>query len=193
MKRLDVEVTVHILAKKDGKVLMVLNKAEVGGKPAGWGLPGGSILTDEQKSRLGDFQFEELADSAIEQIKEFMRRYDIPLSYLGEILGDDTSGIIHGEEDLVGALIYLTAIREGLEEVGVLFRPLSLAFDEMVGLAHRLIIVTAEIVTGEISKVTDETDDCAWVDPDNLPGDSYYSHARRLAIVLKGREAYVSV
>ena len=110
MKRLDVEVTVHILAKKDGKVLMVLNKAEVGGKPAGWGLPGGSILTDEQKSRLGDFQFEELADSAIEQIKEFMRRYDIPLSYLGEILGDDTSGIIHGEEDLVGALIYLTAI-----------------------------------------------------------------------------------
>jgi len=125
MTRLDVEVTIHVLIKKDDRILMVLNKAEAGGKPAGWGLPGGSILTDEQKSKLGDFQFEELVNSAIGHIKEFMRRYDIPPSYLGEILGDDTSGIIHSEEDLIGALIYLTTIREGLEETGLLFRPQS--------------------------------------------------------------------
>lgn len=192
MRRLEVEITVHVLAKKDGEVLMVSNKPEVGGKPAGWGFPGGSILTDEQKKRFGDFQFEELVDSALSHIKEFMGRYDIPPHYLEGVLSS-TSGIIRDEGDLVGVLIYLTAIREGLEETGLLFRPQSIAFDEMVAMDHRVVTVTAEIVAGEIVKVTDETNDCAWVDPNNLPEGSYRSHARRLETILKGEAAYVGV
>jgi 8-oxo-dGTP pyrophosphatase MutT (NUDIX family) len=184
MTSLEVEVTVHLLVQQDGKFLLVLNKPEPHGKPAGWGLPGGSILVENQNMK--DLSFKTLADFAIEHIRTFMRYANIPQEKLDWILSQSTQIAT----DEIGLLIALTAIREGIEETGFLFMPKKVMFDSMTSITHRVVIVAADIVAGTMQKDTVETDDCDWFDIEHLPEKVYWRHKQRLDMILKGEALY---
>lgn len=85
----------------------------------------------------------------------------------------------------IGQLAYLTSVREGIEETGLLTRPeLVLSEEKTRSETHRLLVVNSEIIQGNIRKRSLETDGCEWFDPRNLPEDTFPSGRRRIALAV---------
>ena len=187
----DVDITVQVLIVNDNdEVLMVDEKGDgevlvdgivkQNGKPAGWGLPGGNILTVNQRTAK-TFLASALLQECYDQIVRFIGVFGIDMEAFEEIL--------HAQnlfpETTMGALFALTAIRETLEETGLLVQPIMTLCEERVGEArHPVVTVLARYVDGEIVKRTVETRDCKWVAFNRLPMDTYVSHERRMVTSL---------
>ncbi len=161
--------------KGDGEIL-VNGAVKSKGKPAGWGLPGGNILTVNQRTAK-TFLISELLRECYDQIVRFIGVFDIDMEAFEEII--EAKNLF--PETPMGALFALTAIRETLEETGLLVQPVMVLYEERVGEGrHPVITVLARYVDGEIVKRTVETKDCKWTAFDRLPMDTYVSHERRM-------------
>lgn len=185
----EVDITVQVLVgnEKD-EILMVAEKGDIEergddgrrGKPPGSGLPGGNILTIYQKSG-GTFLAEELIQGDVKQIVNYIDVDGIDRELFEEILRSENDF----PKTTIGVLVFLTAIRETLEETGLLVQPLTILFEEEVGAGHIVIVVLAKYIAGQITKRTLETKDCNWIPLDRLPGDTYHSHEHRIVEALQ--------
>ena len=168
-----------ILRNNDSEILLVHDKGEPGGKRSGYGMPGGSI---------NGFTFE----STLNQILKFLPVFRIEFSDFRAVLETETG---------IDPLIFLTSLREGIEETGFLIRPIRVVLEEatnrnlsslIANIPHRVVVVQAEIVAGYINKRTVETDDCDWFSLSSLPQDLYRSHLERMKKALVGRNIAIA-
>lgn len=189
LEEVDITVQVFVVNEKD-EALMVDEKgdgdvltngvAKYKGKPPGWGLPGGNILTVNQRTAK-TFLASELLRECYDQIVRFVGVFGIDI----EAFQDVVSAKNLFPETSLGALFALTAVREVLEETGLLVQPIMILSEDRVGEArHRVVTVFARYVDGEIVKRTTETKDCKWTALDRLPVDTYVSHERRIISAL---------
>ncbi|MFH1672436.1 MAG: NUDIX hydrolase [Pseudomonadota bacterium] len=185
----EVDITVQVLVGNEkNEILIVAEKGDAEergneerkGKPPGSGLPGGNILTNCQKLRKTFFA-EELIRGDVKQIINYIDVEGIDQELFEEILRFENDF----PKTTIGFLIFLTAIRETLEETGLLVQPLSVLLQEEVGEGHLVIVVLAKYVAGKITKRTLETRDCNWTPLDRLPGDTYHSHEHRIVEALQ--------
>ena len=135
-----------------------------GKKPPGSGLPGGGV--DENKS-------EEYLAGRI--LRSLLPIYKIEERFFREMP-------YNAEIELK---LFLTAVTEGIEETGLLIRPVRILFDEKNGPRHEVIVALGQVIAGRISKRSIETDGCDWFDLYGLPWDTYYSHVWRIIRALK--------
>lgn len=154
------EITVQaVIINSEGRILLVHEKGEDGNKPAGWGMPGGGV----------DRPIEYLAL----QIYKFLPFF--------RINPEKWAAAQEMETEVTNPLVMLTLIKECLEETGLLVFPKRILFEEANAPGHKVVVISAEIVDGEIQKRSLETDDCDWFDMDQLPEGIYGSHIRRIA------------
>ncbi|MBI2063817.1 MAG: hypothetical protein HYT65_02395 [Candidatus Yanofskybacteria bacterium] len=137
-----------------------------GKKPAGSGLPGGGV--DENKSE--------------EILYERILRSLLPVYRIDEIFFREMPWDAEVELKL-----FLTAITEGIEETGLLIRPTRILFEDgnSFNHNHKVIVALGQVIAGNISKRSIETDGCDWFDTCSLPWDTYHSHVRRIIRALK--------
>lgn len=163
-----------ILRDLDREILLVHDRGEPGRKRPGYAMSGGSI---------NGFTIE----STIDQIFKFLPVYRIEFQDFYTVLETETG---------MGSLIFLTSIREGIEETGFLIRPVRVVLEEasnrifaslISNASHKVVVVQAEIVAGNMQKRSIETDDCDWFPLSSLPRDTYRSHVERIKKVLVGR------
>lgn len=162
------EKTVQNFILKDGKVLLVHERGEPGegGKPSGWGLPGGGVGVARTEEQI------------LNQICKSLPVFGgIPLEKLDQTMKTILDWEWNGED----LKVFLTAILEGLEETGFLIKPVRELLSEENAPGHQVVVVEGVIVLGELCRHSAETDDCAWFDLDRLPEGVYNSHIRRIA------------
>ncbi len=178
------EKTVKLLIRRtlDQKeqILLVHEKGEVaaGGKPAGWGLPGGGV-----KSHEGDI-FTQITKILPVEVR-------IPAEGGGVRLMTETEYVsflkmVTELPCISEPKVLLTAVKEGIEETGFLLKPVRELFREPTRGDHEVILVDCEIIIGRLSKHSTETDDVDWFELENLPQGNlpkglYKSDAGRIA------------
>lgn len=133
-------------------------KPQIGSKPAGWGLPGGGI--DEKKNE----------QQLLEQIMKFLTVYRIEERCFKEMP--------YAEE--IDLRLYLTAVKEGIEETGLLIYPVTILLEEPNSPSHMVVVMSGQFLAGEIQKRSIETDDCGWFNLEHLPHGIYQSHIKRI-------------
>lgn len=176
--------TVQNVVIENEKILLVHEKDHTGegGRCPGWNPFGGNT---EGWS----------VERTYRQIINFLPVERIPeqdfLNLLEIRLDDDFFSWLWNHKDYkkfmpeIGQLIFLTAIREGIEETGLLVRPTTVLFEERTKSEnHRLLVVHSERVSGMIQKRSLETDDCGWFELQVLPEGIYPSHRRRIALAV---------
>jgi 8-oxo-dGTP pyrophosphatase MutT (NUDIX family) len=188
----DLSITVHLLIEREGKLLLVFNRREPRGKPAGWGLPGGGILPEEIRNITElDLSFDKLAQDALSNIRGLMPKSGVSLADLNSIINArPDSHLMNWLNDQLSLLIFLTAIREGIEETGLLLLPERIVWEGAVSMDHKVVIVKASVVAGRIVPGKAEIDDCDWFERGNLPEQFYLSHRKRLDMIF-GEGSYV--
>jgi 8-oxo-dGTP pyrophosphatase MutT (NUDIX family) len=172
--------TVKVVIFHQGKVLLVHELGKSNRKPPGWGLPGGGIFPDptakfDSVSRL--------REEIISEIRERLNKAKIDLS---KEVPDTEMDRGNDFEDIV----YLTAIKEVLEETHVFAMPRRIMFTYPKGdSGYENVYVNSVYIDGAIAKNTSETDDCDFFLPGNLPEGLYLSHAtaiERAAVEMLG-------
>lgn len=184
MSQMPFNFSVQNVVINDGKILLVHEKDQTveHKKRAGWGMFGG-------KTEGYTVQ------STVEQIIKFLPVERIPEEDFSELLkirmDDNFFSWFWAHREYgqfmpeVGQLVFLTAIRESIEETSFLVHPKFVLFEETTKSEdHRLIVVSSEIVSGTMSKRSLETDDCEWFDLLELPEGIYPSHKRRIALAV---------
>lgn len=140
-----------------------LTDGRVGGKPAGWGIPGGGV-----NKTMAD-------EDLVSQIFRFLPVYGIEGKLFEQMqLGEG-----------IDIVLALTAIKEGLEELGLLIIPVTILFEEQNFSNHKVVVMSGRVVAGKIQKRSIETDDCNWFPFNGLPQGTYHSHRRRIIRALK--------
>lgn len=180
----DLTFTIQNVVIQEKEIILVHEKdhTDEGGRRAGWNLFGGNT---EGWS----------IERTYRQIINFLPVERIPeqdfLNLLGIRLDDDFFSWLWNHKDYkkfmpeIGQLIFLTAIREGIEETGLLVKPKFILFEERTASEnHHLLVAHSEIVSGTIQKRSLETDDCGWFDLRALPEGIYHSHRRRIALAV---------
>lgn len=180
--------TVQSVVIEDGKILLVHEKdhAGEGGRRPGWNLFGGN--TEEWT-----------IERTYQQIINFLP-IEVDLSfdenYFRKFLSEDRMDNLffsffknhpdyRNQMSQIGQLVYLTSIREGIEETGLLTRPKLVLFEELTrSEKHRLLVIHSVNVAGKIRERSLETDGCGWFDPRHLPEETFPSHRRRIERVI---------
>lgn len=150
--------------KGDEEVGIKKPNAIKGNKPAGSGLPGGGI--DETQSE--QYLVGRILKSLL-PIYRISETFFVRMNYNREI----------------ELMLYLTAITEGIEETGLLINPVRILFEEQNLPEHKVVMVLGQVIAGNVSKRSIETDGCDWFDLDKLPHDTYLSHTCRIIRSLK--------
>jgi len=165
------------------EILLVHEKGETGGKPPGWALPGGNMLLENHRI-TGIYDAELVARDGMKQIEHYLSIFEIPeLEWKSVVEGIDEylGGTKSSKEN---TLVWLTIVREVLEETGILGTPKRELFVDEVfrGVeAHNVIVVNVEIgFEGKLSKRSMETDDCRFFPMNKLPRDIYQTHFSRI-------------
>lgn len=174
--------TVHDFITRENEILLVHEVGEENGKPAGWGMPGGSVLIDPKHDR--SLTEQQVLQSSFDQIKSFVKRLKISDESFAELLRS------HPPVEL---LFFLTSVREGLEEAGVLVQPIceimreatEPRFESQRDSFHQVVVVQDYILEGEPRCNSEEIDDVAWCSFKSLPPDLYVSHRRRIGLGVK--------
>jgi hypothetical protein len=197
---LDLTVQGIILDESLTKILLVHEKGEPNGKRPGWALPGGNTLLEHHrnwdvKSQTSlprkQLRYEDVIADSKKQIKHFLcgpaeiENEVVPMSKWGNwnkvmSAAEEYMGCGDDQQDLLN---YLTMIREGLEETGLLLCPVRELFSERVRRDeedHAIVVIKNRIVAGSIDGRSIETDVCDWYPLDGLPADIYRSHYLRI-------------
>jgi len=135
------------------------------GKPGGWSLPGGGIKSEEDEIWA---EIEKLLASHVRLSKG--NGADRPLSPAE--YAKYYKMIEEGFPIFSEVKVRLTAIKEGIEETGLLVKPLRELFREpTLGSFnnHENVFLECEEVAGLLQIHSSETDDAWWFDEDNLP------------------------
>ncbi len=178
--------TIQSVAIEDGKILLVHEKdhTDEGGRRAGWNLPGGNTEgwnIERTYRQIINFLPVEVDPSFDENyFRQFLskdRMDNVFFSFFG------AHPDYRDQMSQIGQLVYLTSIREEIEETGLLTRPQSVLFEEPTrSEKHRLLVIHSVIVAGKPRERSLETDACGWFDPRNLPEGTFPSHRRRIAL-----------
>lgn len=160
--------TVKVLGFRDNRILLVREIGKAGGKPPGWGLPGGGILPDslENYLTLGD-----LRRNMADQVMELLKLANIDLTKEVPATEIDRS-------DDVEDMIYFTAIKEVLEETHLFLFPTRILFKVPKSPEYENVYVKGEYIDGNIVKITSETNDCDWFHLSDIPDGIYPTHAQ---------------
>lgn len=155
----------NIVLDKKNRILLVHDKAKIGGKPAGWGLPGGKIE---------DFR-------TLENLVEQVRLYGL----YGDntITPQDIDRVFYDKGTTVeDPMIFLTGVKELVEESGYLGIPEQIIFIDRDGHndEHEIVILKTNIIAGNLCQRSIETDDCRWFLTHSLPDNLYNSHYYRI-------------
>jgi 8-oxo-dGTP pyrophosphatase MutT (NUDIX family) len=199
VEKFDLDQTVQTIVLDDyrqDEILMVYELGDPGGKPAGWALgPGGKTLMEHQikvekylpgRSFIGDLKI--VRDDTIRQIDFFLSQFGIDKADWETVKnhsGDYIGG--NGNSDLEDGLIFLTAVREGLEEAGLLLDPQREVYCDIVtrnGKSHKVRVLNSEVQSGNICRDSPEIGDCMWFPLNKLPRNTYPSHVTRLQIAI---------
>ena len=160
-----------ILRNNDTEVLFVHDKGEPEGKRPGFAMPGGSINSFT-------------VQSTIDQILKFLPVYRIDFSHFKRLLKMELN---------MDLLVFLTSIREGIEETGFLIQPIRVVLEEasrnnlsslLPNVAHKVVVVKGDVVAGELQERSTETDYCGWFPLTSLPADTYRSHVERIKKIM---------
>lgn len=180
--------TVQNVVIQDEKILLVheKNHTDEGGRHPGWNLFGGNTAGWNIKNSYRQIINFLPVEVDINLDEEFFSNF-----LDQDRMDNDFFSFFGAHKEYcnfmpqIGQLIYLTAIREGIEETGLLVRPKSVLFEESTKSEnHRLFVVHSEIVLGTKRKCSLETDDCGWFDLRNLPEGTFPSHRSRIALAV---------
>jgi 8-oxo-dGTP pyrophosphatase MutT (NUDIX family) len=164
--------TVQALIVRDDRILLVHERGDEKKahgtlhalkteKPPGWGMPGGGV--DKTKEDL------------LKQISRFLPVYKL----------NEEKFLAMPYNPGVGIEIFLTLIKECIEETGLLVCPKRVLFIQKISSDHEVIVMGAEILDGEVKKRSIEIDDCDWFPLGQLPEGIYQSHRRRISHALR--------
>src|SRR3989338_7165083 len=180
--------TVQNVVIQDGKILLVHEKdhAGEGGRRPGWNLFGGNTegwdINRTYRQIINFLPVEVDINLDEEFFRNFIRQERMDNEFFSFFRTHKEYG---NYVTLLGSMVYFTAIREGIEETGLLVRPTAVLFEELTKSEnHRLIVVHSEIVLGKIKKRSLETYDCGWFDLRNLPEGTFPSHRSRIALAV---------
>lgn len=152
-----------VTKKHAGSKNHVSDSSFIDNKPPGWGLPGGGV--DQGRSN------EEL----YRQILRFLPVFRI----------DESIFLNMPVNEAIDLKAFLVAIKEGIEETGLLICPLKTLFEERNAKNHKVIVVEGKVLGGHINKRSMETDDCDWFELGHIPEGTYRSHIGRILKALK--------
>ena len=174
--------TVHDFISRQNEILLVHEIGEENGKPANWGMPGGSVLVNpKQDMNLSE---QEVLQTSFDTIRSLVRKLRISEEALAELLRSNPP---------LELLFFLTSVREALEETGVLVQPIcelmrettEPRFEHQSDSIHQVVVVQGYILEGEPCCNYEEIDDIAWFPLRALPDDLYVSHRRRIQLSVK--------
>ena len=143
------------------------------GKSGGWSLPGGGIKKQEKEI------FEEIKKLHAVQLRfpkegggDRHASQEEYAKYLEVFLG-------FNDPPVSELKVILTAVKEGLEESGLLIKPVYELFREPTPNSfnnHELVLLDCEVVAGLLQTRSIETDDCRWFGTEKLPDGLYRKH-----------------
>ena len=148
----DVSVRVFGWDPESRRILMVHERPP---KPPGSGLPGGKV------------------DGTTESITAMIRKLLPVLSRLDP--DGPEAAPLREAEPLCDERIWWTAIKETIEETGLLVLP-YLYREWKTYRNHRVDLIIARPLGGTMLTRSVETDDCGWFIPESIPADTYKSH-----------------
>ena len=189
-----------IVDPKTGKIILVYDKAKENGKHEAWGLPGGGI--PEKDGEAEDIR-KRLENQVLNFLPVDVYRENMSREALKRRLWLDweEADRSYGGVKVSDSLIFWTAIKEGIEETGLLLFPCDVLLVDQIRPDHDFILVHAKTITGRLDGRGCDTKKADWFDVCSLPRNIHKSHPGKIkrglralgvdARVKRGR--YVSV
>ena len=153
--------TVQLIALEEDKILLVHHK-KYSEKRVGWGLPGGGVPCEDENGDTDKSKITEMMLDSI--INRFLWFYKLgtPEEFAKDIGENHT--------DINDPNIFLTVIKEGIEETGLLFFPESIMLvDPSPGGINLVYVIKVRRLRGKLLKSSIETDNSCWFPTDGLP------------------------